>query len=74
MFDLESDYDILEYMYDYQSLVQSNIPSQRVTKCVYKPENYGHKLLHLPPPPPPLKKYSANSRVGDDNGIGGKNP
>lgn len=70
MFDLDSDSDILEYMYDYQNLVQYNIPLQRVTKCVCKPNNYGHKLLNL------CKKnkyiYIANSRVGDDNGIGEK--
>jgi len=70
MFDLDSDSDILEYMYDYQNLVQYNIPLQRVTKCVCKPNNYGHKLLNL------CKKMNihciANSRVGDDNGIGEK--
>ena len=69
MFDIESDKEILEFMYDFENLRQYDIPLQRVTKCSCTPNSYGHKLLNL------CKKtniYIANSRVGEDKGVGEK--
>ncbi|CAG2184425.1 unnamed protein product [Mytilus edulis] len=56
-------------MFDYENLPRNSIPLHRVTSCNCAPNNYGHKLLNV------CKRnnmYIANSRVGNDKGIGKK--
>ncbi|CAG2217089.1 unnamed protein product [Mytilus edulis] len=69
MFDLDCDADILEYLYDFENLIQNKISLQRVSQCTCRPNKYGHRLLEL------CRKnnlYIANSRVGSDKDIGEK--
>ncbi|CAG2212881.1 unnamed protein product [Mytilus edulis] len=69
IFEFNSDEDILSYMFDYENLPRNSIPLHRVTSCNCAPNNYGHKLLNV------CKRnnmYIANSRVGNDKGIGKK--
>lgn len=64
---LDSDNDIIDYLYDYVKLPQQGISLDRVTKCSCRPNDYGRKLLDL------CKKnnlYIANSRTGFDKNIG----
>ena len=56
-------------MYDFENLTRYNIPLIRSTQCACRPNNYGHKLLNLCKK---LNIYIANSRVGDDKGVGYK--
>ena len=61
LFNLDTDCDIIDFLYDYVKLPQQGISLDRVTKCSCRPNNYGHKLLDL------CKKnnlYIANSRIG----------
>lgn len=70
IFEFNSDEDILSYMFDYENLPRNSVPLHRVTSCNCAPNNYGHKLLNV------CKRnnmYIANSRVGNDRGIGKKN-
>ena len=67
LFNLDTDCDIIDFLYDYVKLPQQGISLDRVTKCSCRPNNYGHKLLDL------CKKnnlYIANSRTGLDKNIG----
>lgn len=54
-------------MYDFQNLLNHEIPLKRVSKCKGRTNNYGHKLLEV------CKRntlYIANSRIGSDANIG----
>ena len=69
IFDLDYDAEILEYLYDFEKLLQNDIPLQRVSECTCRPNNYGHRLLEI------CKNnniYIANSRIGLDKGKGEK--
>lgn len=65
LFDFDT--DLYDYMYDFQNLLNHEIPLKRVSKCKGRTNNYGHKLLEV------CKRnnlYIANSRIGSDANIG----
>ena len=67
---LDSDDDILSYLFDFENLQSYNIPLTRSSECSCRPNNYGHKLLNICKK---LNLYIANSRIGKDRGIGIEN-
>jgi hypothetical protein len=68
MYDLfDIDTDLYDYMYDFQNMLNHEIPLKSVLKCKGRTNNYGHKLLEV------CKWnnfYIANSRIGSDVNIG----
>ena len=65
MFDIDT--DLYDHMYDFQNLLNHEIPLKRVSKYKSRTNNYGHKLLEV------CKRntlYIANSRIVSDANIG----
>ena len=64
IFDLNDNFELINYMYDYENLVKFGVHLYKKSDCACKPNVYGHKLLDL------CRKnniYIVNGRKGKDS-------
>jgi hypothetical protein len=45
IFDLQDDVDLINYMYDYENIVNAGSSLSRNSNCTGRPNTYGHMLL-----------------------------
>ena len=67
IFDLQDDVDLINYMYDYENIVNAGASLSRNSNCTGRPNTYGHMLLDF------CRKnnmYIVNGRVVKDKLIG----
>lgn len=66
--DLDSDVELLNFLYDYENLQKQGIPLNRVSQDNNRPNSYGYKLIEFCSR---LNLYIGNSRLpGNDKNIG----
>lgn len=66
--DLDSDVELLNFLYDYENLQRQGIPLNRVSQDNNRPNSYGYKLIEFCNR---LNLYIGNSRLpGNDKNIG----
>jgi hypothetical protein len=67
IFDLQDDVDLINYMYDYENIVNAGASLSRNSNCTGRPNTYGHMLLDFCGK---NNMYIVNGRVGKDKLIG----